>query len=739
MEQVSQQSRAQLTAKAATVGLLLRHIVTLSLAVVALGDPTTGASVIGRALLAAIASWSAYRLLLTRTQSAALLGVDYAVVLAVCLAIPVLTPDPLFYTANSAPQAIAGTAVISFGVAVPGRLSLPMTAGIAAAYACGAAGVVGWAHVAAVGALYYFVLQWVTTSLIRLMLVRVTEAVDQATAEREAAELDETVASAVRDYELDHLSLLHDTAAATLLMAGHNTDVSDRRVAAQARRDLELLPDAALRGPLDRFDVVAALRACAMHIRTPSEFDVPAHLWTDGVVGQVIVFAAREAMNNVDRHARAEKLTITVAAGHIRLQDNGIGFDPANTQRRHGIAHSIVSRMARIGGDAAVRSGPGDGTVVDLRWSTDDSGTEGHRRIGDAEKLIAQMRWRYGAALATYALANLAFTVPQAALLYGASSRDLVLAAIAAACTAAMLPSVWGKRWCGTWPAVVGLLGIAVLQPIMLPADLLGSAAHWSQGATGWCLLPLLLGLPLRLAAPLLALSWVAGAGVQLMLNPVAENMVNVAYGTASIFGVQVFALAFGTLMRDAANAAADEGRRRRQVLAEERVAAAVHTKYQERLADLIREVVPTLEKLSRAQVIDAALRKEARIQSRKMRTIFDRVDIFEHPLLRQLRPWIDAAEDRYVALALETDRHLPALTDSQIAAVTTPFTHVLPAASESARLVFAATGDEFRASLVVIGVGELVTPIPIGLSPDARAEVTTDVDCVWVEVRCDL
>jgi signal transduction histidine kinase len=51
------------------------------------------------------------------------------------------------------------------------------------------------------------------------------------------------------------------------------------------------------------------------------------------------------------------------------VRDNGAGFDPAAVgPARLGLRRSIVERVADWGGQAAVRSAPGAGTVVTLRW-----------------------------------------------------------------------------------------------------------------------------------------------------------------------------------------------------------------------------------------------------------------------------------------------------------------------------------------------------------------------------------
>ena len=50
------------------------------------------------------------------------------------------------------------------------------------------------------------------------------------------------------------------------------------------------------------------------------------------------------------------------------MRDRGPGFDPdAVPADRRGVRESIVGRMERHGGDAAIHSAPGEGTEVELR------------------------------------------------------------------------------------------------------------------------------------------------------------------------------------------------------------------------------------------------------------------------------------------------------------------------------------------------------------------------------------
>lgn len=95
--------------------------------------------------------------------------------------------------------------------------------------------------------------------------------------------------------------------------------------------------------------------------------------------------AAAEALSNVVAHAGIERVRLTALAAspppvvpqpvvpevpvvRVAVVDQGVGFDPASTRPGYGIRHSIVARMAEVGGEAVVDSHPGQGTRVDLWW-----------------------------------------------------------------------------------------------------------------------------------------------------------------------------------------------------------------------------------------------------------------------------------------------------------------------------------------------------------------------------------
>ncbi len=111
---------------------------------------------------------------------------------------------------------------------------------------------------------------------------------------------------------------------------------------------------------------------------TPADRDVEA-----------LVRAAREAVVNAARHSGADRVDVYAEVQPGRLEvfvrDRGRGFDPdAVPAERMGLRGSVHDRMQRHGGEASVRSAPGEGTEVRLvlplartRDDTDPAGRPG--------------------------------------------------------------------------------------------------------------------------------------------------------------------------------------------------------------------------------------------------------------------------------------------------------------------------------------------------------------------------
>jgi signal transduction histidine kinase len=84
-----------------------------------------------------------------------------------------------------------------------------------------------------------------------------------------------------------------------------------------------------------------------------------------------ILRVTQEAMHNAVRHAGATAIHVTLAADHVAVADDGVGFepdDPLVRSRRLGLT-SMEERAVRLGGRLEIDSVPGAGTTVRL-WTS---------------------------------------------------------------------------------------------------------------------------------------------------------------------------------------------------------------------------------------------------------------------------------------------------------------------------------------------------------------------------------
>lgn len=89
--------------------------------------------------------------------------------------------------------------------------------------------------------------------------------------------------------------------------------------------------------------------------------------------GHEILRIAQEALANVHRHARASHVHVELAAEgagyRLQVRDDGQGFDPAASQPPGHFGLKIMrERAGRTGSGLEIRSAPGEGTVVTVRF-----------------------------------------------------------------------------------------------------------------------------------------------------------------------------------------------------------------------------------------------------------------------------------------------------------------------------------------------------------------------------------
>ncbi|RLK47884.1 ATP-binding protein [Microbacterium telephonicum] len=175
---------------------------------------------------------------------------------------------------------------------------------------------------------------------------------------------------------------LHDSVLQTLALIQNRSGASSEvaRLARAQERELRAwLYDGDQ--PADS-DLPTDLRdyAGALELDYPVRIDVvSAGLSTERASGELAA-AAREAMLNAARHAGGEvSVYIEGGAGgvDVYIRDRGDGFDvDAVPDDRLGVRQSILGRMRRAGGTAAVRSSDA-GTEVHLHFGTVPVGTVG--------------------------------------------------------------------------------------------------------------------------------------------------------------------------------------------------------------------------------------------------------------------------------------------------------------------------------------------------------------------------
>jgi signal transduction histidine kinase/phage shock protein PspC (stress-responsive transcriptional regulator) len=177
---------------------------------------------------------------------------------------------------------------------------------------------------------------------------------------QERAEL----AAHLHDSVLQTLALIQKRAADPGVVAG-----LARRQERELRRWLLERPD---RGAGD--SIATALERAAAEIEELHQVPIEVVTVGDGPLDgglEAMVQAAREAMANSAKFAGSERIDLYAEVEPQRVEvyvrDRGVGFDPlAIPADRRGVRDSIVARMQRHHGTAAVRSTPGEGTEVEL-------------------------------------------------------------------------------------------------------------------------------------------------------------------------------------------------------------------------------------------------------------------------------------------------------------------------------------------------------------------------------------
>lgn len=183
---------------------------------------------------------------------------------------------------------------------------------------------------------------------------------------------------------------LYADAAAMALAAGQSDVTANhlqllRETTQAAMRDMRLLIFELHPPDLEKEGLVAALQARVAAVETRAglrtEFLVEGERRLPFLIEQELYGIAQEALNNVGKHARAQRVTvhlqITDKIVRLEVRDDGVGFDPSSARKTGGVGlRSIEERTARVGGTLAMHSEPGAGTRIRVEIPLPANGVE---------------------------------------------------------------------------------------------------------------------------------------------------------------------------------------------------------------------------------------------------------------------------------------------------------------------------------------------------------------------------
>jgi signal transduction histidine kinase len=198
-----------------------------------------------------------------------------------------------------------------------------------------------------------------------------------------------TAAKGLEEGRADALRAMHDTVLQTLARIVQTAAIGDRHTAEERLKEIRaiaLYQDNELRAALRQDDargrggLATALSALVQEFQGQG-LDVElvtVQLKADppDQVTMALVGAAREALSNVRKHAGVNHAVVWAASSgkdaEVVVRDHGRGFDPGAPNDRLGLTRSVHERMSAIGGDVNIRSAPGRGARVELKWRLND-------------------------------------------------------------------------------------------------------------------------------------------------------------------------------------------------------------------------------------------------------------------------------------------------------------------------------------------------------------------------------
>jgi signal transduction histidine kinase len=111
---------------------------------------------------------------------------------------------------------------------------------------------------------------------------------------------------------------------------------------------------------------VTETRGCSLHFNESTGLS---HLELDMIQRKNIYLIFKEAVNNAIKYSSGKNLTINLSPWksgiYMRIEDDGVGFDPATVKRGNGL-NNMNQRAVDLGGTLNIKSAPGSGTLLEL-------------------------------------------------------------------------------------------------------------------------------------------------------------------------------------------------------------------------------------------------------------------------------------------------------------------------------------------------------------------------------------
>jgi signal transduction histidine kinase len=622
---------------------------------------------------------------LRRGLSRAAAGCELAVALLLAATAPLSLPPIMRGGGPNWVMVRLGAASIAAGWSLPAVVWVLGTALIAgtAAVSCLAAGMPP-ARVAA--SVIVVVLSGVGFTMACAALRRRAVAADEALARAGARRREQAVAHARHRDQREAERVLHDTVLNTLTgLSWGASGYSEELIRDRCRHTVDLCADL-LAGhddgevPLaDRLDdVVARARRDGLDVVHSLGADCPV---VPAVAAAALAAALGETLSNVRRHACTSRAQVAVRVVDgdvsVTVSDRGVGFDvrAAPPADRLGIRHSIMERMAAVGGSADVRSALGQGTTVTLRWSPHTSLPPAHPGpAADADRDTAARTNNYARdAARTAGVAalgwHLGFGVLLIARLDHYRAPVVVLGAAAAqlALLAGCVAAAWRDRARVRTRAVVTLaVAVAATQVTAVLSARHGDLAplNWAAGAGGGTAAFLVVSRPARewawmalgaLGATAAAVSWRFGAGVAVVSRAGALLYTQAAL----LIALSMFWRARSATVEVALRAARAET----DLAAARAVAAAVHRDRRARLRHLTHGTFPLLADIGAGRVdpFDPAVQRRSASLAGALRRTLTRPP-GPPTLITTFEPTLLAAEDRGVGVEVQVTGDVPDL-----------------------------------------------------------------------------